>query len=449
MKVSALLRSRVACGLLAAMLFALTMSGCSGGWGAQKPTIANQSAGQTQTQTVMAGQPTTFNVTATGPGPFTYQWARNGVLIPSAVSNFYTITTTTSSDNGSTYTVAVSNANGTTMSAAFVLMVNSPPAITLQPASQTVTAGQPATFTVAPAGAGPFTYQWDRNGALIPGAVSNSYPITATTSSDNGSMYTVAVSNAAGTTMSTAATLTVTPLVPTLSFNPIPSETYGNEPFSVTASSTSPGTITYFVVSGPATIAGNMVTLAGTGPVELMASQAASGNYAAATAMTTFTVTAPSPQWVVAWGASPENAALTAENPGGNEQSFRFLLLPTIDGTQERVHFSNLFGLSAVTIGAARVAVATGSGAAIDPTRDTPLTFAGASSITLAAGQEVVSDPVNITYAFGEKLAVSVYVKGAFPPLTQHESQVTTNYASVSQAGDTTTDASGSPFPSR
>ncbi|WP_223295430.1 GDSL-type esterase/lipase family protein [Granulicella mallensis] len=153
-----------------------------------------------------------------------------------------------------------------------------------------------------------------------------------------------------------------------------------------------------------------------------------------------------SPQWVVAWGASPENALPAAENPGGDEQSFRFLLLPTIDGTQERVHFSNLFGLTPITIGAARLAVATGSGAAIDPTRDTPLTFAGASSITLAAGQEVVSDPVNITYAFGETMAVSVYMKGAFPPLTQHDSQVTTNYESVSQAGNTTTDASGASF---
>jgi lysophospholipase L1-like esterase len=153
-----------------------------------------------------------------------------------------------------------------------------------------------------------------------------------------------------------------------------------------------------------------------------------------------------SSQWVVAWGASPENALLTSENSGGTEQSFRFLFLPTIDGTQERVHFSNLFGDSPITIGGARLALSTGSGAAVDPTTDTPLTFSGASSITLAAGQEVVSDSVNVSYTFGRTMAVSVYVKGAFPPLTQHESQVTTNYASATGAGNTTTDVSGDSF---
>ena len=151
-------------------------------------------------------------------------------------------------------------------------------------------------------------------------------------------------------------------------------------------------------------------------------------------------------QWVVAWGASPENALPSSENSGGTEQSFRFLFLPTIDGTKERVHLSNLFGTAPITIGAARLAMATGTGPAVNPTTDTPLTFSGASSITLAAGQEVVSDPVKVPYNFGQTMAVSVYVKGAFLPLTQHDSQVTINYASAIGAGDTTTDTAGTSF---
>jgi len=43
------------------------------------------------------------------------------------------------------------------------------------------------------------------------------------------------------------------------------------------------------VVSGPATISGNTVTLTGVGTVELQANQAANGNYAAATTTTSFT----------------------------------------------------------------------------------------------------------------------------------------------------------------
>jgi DNA-binding beta-propeller fold protein YncE len=88
------------------------------------------------------------------------------------------------------------------------------------------------------------------------------------------------------------ATLTVTAIVPTLSFGPIAAQTYGNPPFAVSATSASSGAVTYTVVSGPATIAGSMVTLTGAGTVVLLASQAASGNYATATANASFTVEA-------------------------------------------------------------------------------------------------------------------------------------------------------------
>jgi lysophospholipase L1-like esterase len=154
---------------------------------------------------------------------------------------------------------------------------------------------------------------------------------------------------------------------------------------------------------------------------------------------------APASIWVASWGAPPENASATAEDPGGSEQSFRFVVLPTIDGTEERVHFSNAYGTAPVTIGSARIAVA-GTGAAVDASTDKPLTFSGGTSVTIAAGQQIVSDPVNVSYTFGQKLAVSMYVKGTFAPLTQHDSQVSTNYASAVGSGDTTTDATGAAF---
>src|SRR5579872_1197735 len=39
------------------------------------------------------------------------------------------------------------------------------PSISTQPANQTVTAGQTATFSVGAAGTAPLTYQWSKNGA--------------------------------------------------------------------------------------------------------------------------------------------------------------------------------------------------------------------------------------------------------------------------------------------
>jgi hypothetical protein len=151
----------------------------------------------------------------------------------------------------------------------------------------------------------------------------------------------------------------------------------------------------------------------------------------------------PQTMWVTAWTANAQNAAAGSENPGGSEQSFRFIVLPTTDATQERVHFSNRLGTTPVTIGAARLAVAVNVGPSIDPTRDAPLTFSGSTSVTLAAGQEIVSDPVNVSYNFGEKLAVSIYLQGMFPPLTEHGSEVQSNFQNASGSGNATADTSG------
>src|SRR6267143_1426702 len=83
------------------------------------------------------------------------------------------------------------------------------PSITTQPASQTVTAGQTATFTVVATGTPPLSYQWKKGGTTILGAASSSYTTPAATSSDNNSQFIVAVSNIAGSVTSNTATLTV------------------------------------------------------------------------------------------------------------------------------------------------------------------------------------------------------------------------------------------------
>src|SRR2546421_2558268 len=61
-----------------------------------------------------------------------------------------------------------------------------PPAITTQPASETVSTGQTATFTVAATGTAPLSYQWQKNGTAIGGATAARYTTAATTAADNG-----------------------------------------------------------------------------------------------------------------------------------------------------------------------------------------------------------------------------------------------------------------------
>jgi glucose/arabinose dehydrogenase len=69
-----------------------------------------------QSQTVAAGQPVTFNVTATGAMPFQYQWQRNNVDIPNANSASYTIPSASLSDSGAQFRCIVTNAFGSATS---------------------------------------------------------------------------------------------------------------------------------------------------------------------------------------------------------------------------------------------------------------------------------------------------------------------------------------------
>jgi len=72
-----------------------------------------------------------------------------------------------------------------------------------------VTAGQTATFSVVAAGTPPLSYQWQKNGGGISGATSSTYTTPVTTTADSGEMFSVVVSNTAGSVTSNAATLTV------------------------------------------------------------------------------------------------------------------------------------------------------------------------------------------------------------------------------------------------
>ncbi len=83
------------------------------------------------------------------------------------------------------------------------------PSITTQVASQTVTVGQTATFSVAASGEAPLSYQWRKNGTVISGATSTAYTTPATATSDSGSQFTVVVSNSSGNVTSNVAILTV------------------------------------------------------------------------------------------------------------------------------------------------------------------------------------------------------------------------------------------------
>ncbi len=73
--------------------------------------------------TAAVGERATFSVVATGTGPLSYQWRRNGTAIAAATEASYTTPTLTLADNGAAYSVVVSNAQGSLTSAPASLTV--------------------------------------------------------------------------------------------------------------------------------------------------------------------------------------------------------------------------------------------------------------------------------------------------------------------------------------
>lgn len=150
--------------------------------------------------------------------------------------------------------------------------------------------------------------------------------------------------------------------------------------------------------------------------------------------------------WVGVWGASPTNGVASKDNGGGADRTFRFFMYPTIDGTQERVKFSNYFGSDPITIGAARLSVGRVGSSAVSSAQNPQLLFSGQPMVTIQPGKSVVSDAVNVTFSQGDLLAVSMYLKGSFGQLNRHDALFMDNYATAGGAGDTTADVAGASF---
>jgi hypothetical protein len=190
-------------------------------------------------QTLCEGGTVTFTVSASGTGPLSYRWRKNGSNIAGATNSSYTINPVGSAHAGS-YDCVVTNACGSATSSSATLTVHTAPVITGHPDNRAVCEGGSATFSVTATGTAPLSYKWRKNGSVIPGATSASYTINPVSLSDGGS-YDCVVSNSCGSATSNAATLTVnTP--PVITDDPDNKTVCEGDSatFSVSASSTTP-----------------------------------------------------------------------------------------------------------------------------------------------------------------------------------------------------------------
>jgi|GEM_PF-1440179 hypothetical protein len=163
---------------------------------------------QPQSQTVASGNTAIFTVVASGSGPLAYQWSFNGTNLDGPTNASLTLTNVQFNQAGN-YAVLVTNAFGSVPSSNAVLTVTAtPPTIQAQPTNQTVFVTRSVAFGVTATGSLPLSYQWKFNGTNFDGATNASLTLTNVQLSQAGT-YSVQVTNAFGSIMSSNAILTV------------------------------------------------------------------------------------------------------------------------------------------------------------------------------------------------------------------------------------------------
>ena len=199
------------------------------------------------------GQSLMLEATSNGSPGKSYQWSKNGVIIPGATLAQLTIESVNSIDAGE-YRLTVTNEAGSHTSDPVEIIVLAPPAISVNPSSISVGFGETATFEVSVSGSDPIEYQWKFFGANIPGANQAHLVLPSVTEDDLGS-YSVEVSNPVGSVTSQAVNLSLR-RGPNITSHPVSVETSegGNATFSVEAVGS--GLVTYQWVSGILLLAG-------------------------------------------------------------------------------------------------------------------------------------------------------------------------------------------------
>jgi hypothetical protein len=180
------------------------------------PTITQHPSAQT----ICPGLTATFTTAATGTGTLSHQWQKNSSNVTNGghYSGCTTQTLTVSSataGEAAAYRCVVTDDNGSSTSNAANLTIKAATTITQHPSNQSVVQGLPATFTVAAAGDGALTYQWQKNGANLTNGGHYAGCTTATltvSNTDAGDVanYRCVATAGCGSATSNAATLFLT-----------------------------------------------------------------------------------------------------------------------------------------------------------------------------------------------------------------------------------------------
>lgn len=146
--------------------------------------------------------------------------------------------------------------------------------------------------------------------------------------------------------------------------------------------------------------------------------------------------------WVGAWAAASVGTGSARPN-----QTLREVVVPHAAGSAVRVGLTNLFGSAPVTFGDPHVGLVD-SGDTLVPGSNTPLTFGGATTVTVPAGGSALSDPAPLAVEPFDLVAVSFHLPPGTGQSTIHNGHsglgqtsyhVTGNRAAAEDLGDAST----------
>jgi hypothetical protein len=173
------------------------------------PTIEAQPP---ETVDLLEGETLTLSVDLSGPGPYAYQWSKDGEAIEDTDLNPFEIVGVNNDDEGD-YAVVVSNPFGEISSLTASVSVLAKPVLNSELEDVEGAFGGSVDFVVDAEVEGTPAYQWFKDGVEIAGEVATVLSLSDL-DFDDEAVYSVEVSNEAGS-VSTSAALTLAGLGPT------------------------------------------------------------------------------------------------------------------------------------------------------------------------------------------------------------------------------------------
>lgn len=173
----------------------------------------------------------------------------------------------------------------------------------------------------------------------------------------------------------------------------------------------------------------------------------AAGSAAGARAVRLSHQSAPPLHWYATWRDAPQQPLPSGQSATGfSDQTVRMVIRTSVGGSSVRLRFSNAYGTRPLVIGQVEVADQV-SGPIVAAGSQRTVTFGGQNSVTIAAGQQIVSDPVPLSVGPLQNLVVSMFVPRPTGPTSWHFKPGTTSYVSV--PGNWAAQPGGGPYQTR